>query len=142
MGTVTVLSAERMLAIEANAVMATHQNVTKTMLAVPAGTAVTGTLALGKAYRLNKLVANKPCRLRLYANAAYRTADADRPRSEDPEGDHGLILEAIPTADLLELLLLPMPHGYAEGGPTYFSLFNDGSTGDITFTLTEHVLES
>ena len=85
---------------------------------------------------------NRPCRLRLYASSAYRSADADRPRDEDPVGNHGCIHELFATADLLTMLLLPMPHGYVESGFTYFSVVNDGATGDIIFSLTEHVLET
>lgn len=142
MGTVTVLTAERMLEIEANTVQAVATVVNKTLAAVPAATGVTSTVLLGKAFRLDRVVSDKPCRLRLYISAAHRTADADRPRDQDPVGDHGMIAEVILTADLLDLTLLPMPHGYVVGGTTYLAVFNDSTTGDINLTFTEHVLES
>jgi hypothetical protein len=142
MGTITGLTAERMLEIEAQSVHQASVAVATTASAVEAGAGAQGSLELGKAYRLDKLVVNRPCRLRLYASSAYRTADADRPRDEDPVGDHGCILEAFATADLLTMLLLPMPHGYVESGFTYYLVTNDGTTGDITFTFTEHVLET
>jgi hypothetical protein len=111
-------------------------------LAVNSGEGAQGSLELGKAYRLDMFTVNRPCRLRLYASSAYRSADADRPRDEDPVGNHGCIHELFATADLLTMLLLPMPHGYVESGFTYFSVVNDGATGDIIFSLTEHVLET
>lgn len=142
MGTITGLTAERMLEIEAQSVHQASVDVTTLVPAVDAGAGAQGSLELGKAYRLDRLVVNRACRLRLYASAAYRSADADRPRDEDPVGDHGCILELFATADLLNMLLLPMPHGYVSSGFTYFLVTNDGATGDIIFTFTEHVLET
>jgi hypothetical protein len=142
MGTITGLTAERMLQIEAESVHQASVDVSALVPAVDAGTGAQGSLELGKAYRLDKFVVDKPCRLRLYASSGYRSADADRPRDEDPVGDHGCILELFAVPDLLTMLLLPMPHGYVESGFTYFSIVNDGDTGDINFTFTEHVLET
>lgn len=142
MGTITGLTAERMLEIEANSVHAESVEVSELVVALTAGEGANGSLELGKAYRLDKLVVDRPCRLRLYASSAYRTADADRPREEDPQGDHGLIAEIFATPELLSMLLLPMPHGYVASGFTYFSIVNDGATGDINFIFTEHVLET
>lgn len=142
MGTITGLTAERMLEIEAQSVHQASVDVATLVPAVVAGAGAQGSLELGKAYRLDKLVVDRPCRLRLYASAAYRSADADRPRDEDPVGDHGCILELFATPDLLTMMLLPMPHGYVPTGFTYFLVTNDGATGDINFTFTEHVLET
>lgn len=142
MGTITGLTAERMLAIEANSVKASSMDVTKLVAGLANGAGYSGTLLLGRAYRLDKLVCDKACRLRLYASVAYRTADADRPRDEDPTGDHGVIAEIFVVGGITTYLLLPMPHGYVSTGITYFSIVNDGATGDINFTFTEHVLES
>jgi len=130
-----------MLEIEANSVKAEHVDVSKTTASIANGAGATGTLLLGKAYRIDKLVVDRPCRLRLYASLAQMTADADRGRTVDPSGDHGCIMEVFATSDLLSMLLLPMPHGYVASGTTYFSIVNDGTTGTITFTLTTHVLE-
>lgn len=141
MGTVTGLTADRMLEIEANTVPAISEQVTGQVVGLAQGSSANGTLDLGKAYRLDKLVVDKACRLRLYISSVHRTIDADRPRDVDPVGDHGLVAEVIMTMDLLSLVLLPMPHGYVESGTTYFSIVNDGPTGDINFTFTEHVLE-
>lgn len=143
MGTITGLTAERMLEIEANSVHQAPVVVEETVLAVDSGDGALGYLELGKAYRLDKFTTDVPCRLRLYVSSAHRSADADRPRDEDPTGDHGCILELFATADLLEFVLLPMPHGYVESGFTYYSIVNDGpTTEDMTFSFTEHVLET
>lgn len=142
MGTITGLTAERMLEIEAQSVHQASVDVAHLASAVESGAGAQGSLELGKAYRLDKFVTDRPCRMRLYASSAYRSADADRPRDENPVGDHGCILELFATADLLTMLLLPMPHGYVETGFTYFLITNDGATGDINFTFTEHVLET
>lgn len=142
MTTVTGLTAAKINELVDARVEAVSQDVTTTVPAVDAGDGAFGILELGKAFRLDKLVVNRPCRLRLYASSAQRTADGDRPRDEDPVGDHGCIAEMIMTADVLSLLLIPAPHGYVEASITYFSVVNDGATGDITFTLTEQVLET
>lgn len=142
MGTITGLTAERMLEIEAQSVHQAPVVTGATCPAVNAGASAQGSLELGKAYRLDTFTVDRPCRFRLYASAAYRSADADRPRDEDPVGDHGCILELFAIPDLLTMVLLPMPHGYVPSGFTYFLVTNDGATGDITFSFTEHVLET
>lgn len=142
MATVTGLTATKINELVNGRVEAASKEVGVTVADLAAGDGAFGTLALGKAYRLEKLVVNKACRLRLYSTPEQRVADGDRARDEDPEGNHGCIAEMLMTADLLELILLPAPHGYTENGSTYFSIVNDDTTGDITFTLTEQVLET
>jgi len=141
MATVTGLTAEKINELVAGRVSAAEVDVEETILALAAGDGAQGALSLGHAYRLDKLVVSGPCRLRLYASATQRTADADRARDVDPTGDHGCIAEFLMTADLLSLQLIPPPHGYTPDGYTYYSVVNDGVTGDFTFTLTEQVLE-
>jgi hypothetical protein len=141
MATVTGLTAARINELVNGRVAAVSKTVTTVAPAVVSGEGAFGTLQLGKAFRLDKLEVNRKCRLRLYASAAQRTADSDRPRDQDPVGNHGLIAEMIMTAEILSLLLLPAPHGYVESGFTYFSVVNDDATGDITITFTEQVLE-
>lgn len=143
MATVTGLTADKIHELIDGRVAAAHQDVAATSADLATGDGAFGSLQLGKAYRLVKLVTNKPCRLRLYASPEQRAADGDRNRDEDPQGDHGVIAEMIMTDDILSLTLLPAPHGYVENDTktTYFSVVNDGSAGDLTFTLTEQVLE-
>lgn len=142
MATVTGLTAAKINELVNARVAATSKTVSATSPGLDTGDGGFGTLALGKAFRLDKLEVNRPCRLRLYATAEQRTADGDRPRDEDPTGDHGVIAEIITTSDVLSLLLLPAPHGYVVSGTTYFSVVNDGAAGDLTFTFTEQVLET
>lgn len=141
MATVSGLTAAKINALLAERVAAASQAVPTTAAALVAAASVTGTIPLGKAFRLDKLVVNKACRLRLYSSGAQRTADADRDRSTDPVGDHGCFAEFIMTPLLLSLTIIPAIHGYCPDGLAYFSLTNDGTTGDLTFTLTEQILE-
>lgn len=117
-------------------------DVVLTALALAAGAVATGAVALGKGYRISKIVANRGCWVRLYTTAAKRTADAARLRTADPAGDHGVIAEAFMTAGVLSLETLPQPHGSVALGNTYYSIVNDGDTGDTTVTLTYQTLES
>lgn len=142
MATVTGLTAEKIIELVSARVLATSKEVTSTTPAMDTGDGAFGTLALGKAYRLDKIVINKACRLRLYASPEQRAADGDRNRDEDPQGDHGCIAEIITTPELLSLGLIPAPHGYVPSGVTYFSVVNDDAPGDLTFTFTEQVLEN
>lgn len=144
MATVTGLTAEKINELINGRVAASSLEVETIVSDLDAGDGAFGSLMLGKAYRLMKVETTKPCRLRLYASAEQRSADGDRNRDEDPQGDHGVILEVIMTNELLSLLLLPAPHGYTEAvsGATYFSIVNDGTSGDITVTFLEQVLEN
>lgn len=142
MATVTGLTATKINELVNGRVEAASKEVVATVADLATSDGAFGTLALGKAYRLEKLIVNKACRLRLYSTPEQRAADGDRDRDEDPQGNHGCIAEMIMTVDLLELILLPAPHGYTENGSTYFSIVNDDTPGDITFTLTEQVLET
>lgn len=142
--TVTGYTAEKIDELVEARVLASSQEVEVTVPDVEAGEGAFGQLLLGKAYRLIKLEVSGPCRFRLYCTPEQRAADGDRSRDEDPQGDHGLIAEMIMTEEILSLILLPSPHGYTEAvsKASYFSVVNDGDTGDITITITEQVLEN
>lgn len=108
---------------------------------IAAAATATGTVELGKGYRVSRVQSDKPCRIRLYTTAASRTADADRPRTAEPTGNHGLIAEIILTGTLLDLTTLPQPLGSVTGS-TYYSVTNDGSsTGTVPVTVTRQILE-
>lgn len=141
--TVTGLTAEKINELVEGRVAAISNEMATTVPDLDTGDGAFGQLLLGKAYRLMKVEVTKPCRLRFYTTPEQRAADGERPRDEDPQGDHGVIAEMIMTAEILSLILLPAPHGYteAESGATYFSVVNDGISGDITITLIEQVLE-
>jgi hypothetical protein len=57
----------------------------------------TGTVALGKKFDLLSATADRPCRVRLYTNAAARAADAARPAGTDPDlsTNHGVICDLV-----------------------------------------------
>jgi len=143
MATVTGMTAEKINELIDGRVPASSVEVEATVEDLDTGDGAFGSLALGRAYRLIKVEVDKPCRLRLYASTEQRTADGDRNRDEDPQGDHGVILEVIMTDEILSMNLLPAPHGYTDvvSGTTPFSIVNDGDDGDITITFLEQVLE-
>jgi hypothetical protein len=89
--------------------------------------------------RLLKISASRPCRVRLYANAAYRTADAARLVTDDPTGDHGLLLEVVLTSTLLELWLSPAVDLHStDGGQLKAAITNNDTvsgTVELTFTF-------
>jgi hypothetical protein len=142
MATVTGLTAEKIHELVDGRVEAVAKVVTTTFPDLESGTGAFGSFPLGHAFRLDKLETDKPCRFRVYAGPEYRTADGDRPRDEDPQGDHGVVAEIVLTPELLSLLLLPAPHGTSEDGYAYFSVVNDGDDGALTITLTAQILEA
>lgn len=68
-------------------------------------------LPLGKAYSLLTVATNFPARVRVYATASHRAADASRTVDKAPENDHGLVAEVVTAASLLALHFAPMPFG-------------------------------
>jgi hypothetical protein len=142
MATVTGLTATKIHQLVDGCVAAEATVVTTTLAGLDSGDGAFGSFDLGHAFRLDKIESTKPCRFRVYADPTYRSADGDRPRDEDPQGDHGLVAEIILTSELLSLLLLPAPHGTSADGLAYFSVVNDGDDGDVTLTLTAQTLEN
>lgn len=69
-----------------------------------------GTVLLGKSYRMIRIEADHPCRVRLYSTPAKRTTDIARPTATDPPDyptpgsapNHGCMLEVILGAANLE----------------------------------------
>ena len=88
---------------------------------------VTGTVNLGKSYKLLKITTSSPCRVRLYVTAAKRDDDVSRNIGVDPSGNHGLMFEAVTFSGSLEFFLSPIVDGW------------DGElvpTGSIAYTVT------
>lgn len=71
----------------------------------------TGAIALAKSYRLLSIATDRPCRVRVYATVAQRTADAARAIGTGPAGNHGLMLEYVSTAAVLTAALSPAVDG-------------------------------
>lgn len=53
---------------------------------------------IGKSFIMHTLTADKACRVRVYRNEAFRTADAARPSGTLPTGEHGVVLDITFTA--------------------------------------------
>jgi hypothetical protein len=58
----------------------------------------THNVTMAKSYRLLSVQADRACRVRLYATAAARTADAARLIGVDPTGNHGVVIDLVFTA--------------------------------------------
>lgn len=112
------------------------------------GATATGTVALGMAFILLKVVVTHACRVRLYKTAAYRTADASRPADEMPEGEHGIILDILldGITGLAWDLCNMTPDFNMDDTPSadiYYSVHNlSGGTNSIDVTLTRIILEA
>lgn len=86
-------------------------NATATTAALAALASQDLALTLGKTFALLRVASDVPARIRLYSSAAKRDADAGRPQTQTPTGNHGLICEVITTADQLSWDLSPMVLG-------------------------------
>jgi hypothetical protein len=99
----------------------------------------TGTITLAAGYRLLKIQTDKAARVRLYTSTAKRDADASRPVTTDPTGDHGVMLDYVTAAGLLAADLSPQVDGYTVDATTAvaYAVTNlSGSTGTIATTVT------
>jgi hypothetical protein len=84
---------------------------THTTAALANGQSENASVALGKSFVLTKIVADRACRVRVYLNSDYRTADAARAVGVDPVGEHGVLLDALLTSGNLTLDLAPVIYG-------------------------------
>jgi Collagen triple helix repeat (20 copies) len=112
-----------------------------TAAALAAGAEATPDAAVFRTARVYRVVTNRPARVRAYPTAAQRTGDAARPVTQDPTGNHGLLLEVVTTAAMLTLDMTPLPVLYNADAPLsttiYFAVANlDTVAGDVTATLT------
>jgi hypothetical protein len=107
----------------------------------------TGTLALGKAGFILKVVADRACWVRFYGTSAERTADASRLITEDPADDVPVLADLIFSASLLTIPTAPLI-GYTnrDGSPVtsiYYSIINkSGATSTVQVTVTRLTLET
>lgn len=107
------------------------------------GAEETGTITMGKGYRLLAISLDGPARVRLYTTAAKLTADASRPVGADPQGDHGLMFEFVGTEALLSADLSPVVDGDCASASVPIAVQNlSGATDTITVTLTYVATES
>lgn len=102
------------------------------------------TLALSKSFALFKVETDVQARVRVYASAAYRAADAARAVGVDPTGDHGLIAEVVTTPSMLSVWLSPVAvGGAADGGATVYGRIDNTGAGAtaVAATVTYVTLE-
>lgn len=112
-------------------------DVSATELAAGATTNLDIDLAAG--YRLLRVSADKPARIRVYYSDDARTADASRPIGTDPTAPHGLIAEIVTAESLLDVWLNPAVYGYTTDSTAVVPVAvtnTDTSTQSITVTFT------
>ena len=96
-----------------------------------------------KGYALLKVQTDRAARVRIYTDAASRTADASRAEGSDPAADDGVIAEVITTA-AETVLISPGAFGFNnESTPTTTipCRVTNKSSGASTVTVTLHVLQ-
>ena len=96
-----------------------------------------------KGYALLKVQTDRAARVRIYTDAASRTADASRAEGSDPAADDGVIAEVITTA-AETVLISPGAFGFNnESTPTTTipCRVTNKSGGASTVTVTLHVLQ-
>jgi hypothetical protein len=98
-----------------------------------------------KSYALLKVQTNSAAWVRIYTNAAYRTADASRTQGTDPAPGSGVIAEVI-TIGATTQIITPGAIGWNDDSPAsssvYVAVTNlSGVTQTITVTLTMLQLE-
>ena len=99
-----------------------------------------------KGYALLAIQTDKAAWVRIYANAATRTADASRLETVDPTPDAGVIAEVI-TTGAQTVLVSPSIIGYNFESPATITIpcsvtNKSGSTGTVAVTLTVLQLEA
>jgi hypothetical protein len=97
-------------------------------------------VALGKAYEIEKIETDFAARVRVYRSAGYRTADAGRAVGTFPTGEHGVIVDVLTDITNLALDLAPTVHGSDVGGGSSASVLVDNASGathaiTVTFTI-------
>lgn len=98
-----------------------------------------GEVSIASGYRILKVQANQPSRLRLYADTAGQNADEIRPVTGYPEEQNGLQLDFVFTDFLLQAVLNPTVDGWTVTGSANVpvSVTNKtNTTRTITITMT------
>ncbi|MCB2411782.1 collagen-like protein [Demequina sp. TTPB684] len=102
------------------------------------------TLDLGTSVLVWKIDADVSCRIRLYATAAARTADASRSVDSFPDGNHQCYIDAtIDITDSPTLTVIPMVGAVTEDGNVYAAIENRSAGAEaVTVTIHNLVLEA
>ncbi len=116
--------------------MPSRTSATYTTASLAAGARESGVVPMAPGYRLLRLRTDRLARVRLYATAAHRDADAARAIGTDPTADHGLALDYVTTATSV-LTLSPLVDGFADSAAVPITVDNrDAAAGTVTVTLT------
>jgi hypothetical protein len=109
----------------------------------------TGTIAMAKTFGLLNVRVSQAARVRLYINAAARTADASRSNQTPPTPgtQHGVLVDLyLDTGDKFTWQMSPAQIGYnwdaTQSTSIYYSVTNLGGTGTVQVTLTYIPMES
>lgn len=118
-----------------------RQEATYTTASLADAAAESGSVTLGKSYRVLRVEADRACRVRLYTTAAKRDADGARAVGADPNGDHGCVLDVVLTGAMLSLELSPQANGSSGDDPAtstaYITVTNlSGGASTVAATLT------
>lgn len=98
---------------------------------------ITG-LNLGIGYRLYKVNADRPARIRMYAGSGYQMPDRSRPLGADPVGDHGVMLDFFLNSDLSWAMTPLVDGANLEDVPSSavpVTITNYGAAGVVTVAL-------
>lgn len=124
---------------------AARQDVVLTTASLAQNASESGTVALGKSYRVIRVATDRAARVRLYTTTAKRDADAARPVGTNPTGDHGLVMELVTGADL-DWDMSPEPLGANREDPVTtaaaYRVTNLAAVSTVAVTFTEQVLET
>lgn len=101
---------------------------------VGAGLINNSEMTIWPSWRIFKVSTNYPARVRIYATAAQRDADANRAIGNKPQGDHGRLFELVTTADDLQYTLSPVVDlsSDIDDGLYYVAVTN---LGEVTRTI-------
>lgn len=127
-----------------NATTSAREDIILTTASLAQNASESGTVALGKSYRLISVSTDRAARTRLYTTVAKRDADIARPIGTDPTGDHGLIMELVTGVDL-DWDLSPEPIGANRESPVTaaaaYHITNLAAANTVSVTFIEQVLE-
>ena len=110
-----------------------RQTMNITTASLTDGSTQNGSAPMAAAYRIYSITVDRACRIRLYPNGTYRTADAGRAIGTDPTGDHGVMLDAAFTG-AGTLTMSPMVDGFVYSGTdVIYAIENrSGSTASVS----------
>lgn len=123
---------------------AVRQDVVLTTASLAQDASESGTVALGKSYRVIRVATDRAARVRLYTTVAKRDADASRAAGVTPTGDHGLVMELVTGADL-DFDMNPQALGSNREAvvttAAAYHITNLAAVSTVAVTFTEQVLE-